>query len=150
VKNRKILVEKDLGFLTAKKTLNFVFHSIPLLLRSKSRIFSCIFYVFLCKSFSNTTLREKQVIDMTNPWHVVRIVNFLLSLPPIQEYQLFFVRGDEGQRHPFTRLVWCKDHFRIRMKQVFYLYLWMDIGSDDRIEDSYGHVFLRGSDLNFE
>ena len=96
---------------------------------------------------------------MTTPWHVVRTVNFLLSLPPIKEYQLFYVRGAGGkriqfdrvgERFPLTRLVWRKDRFRVRLKHMFVVYYWLDVDGDDRIEDSYGRVFLRGSDLREE
>ena len=86
---------------------------------------------------------------MTNPWHVVRTVNFLLALPKIEGYKLFFVRAGFERPFPILRLVWRKDRFRIKTCN-YSIFRWKDIEEDDRIEDNFGRVFLRGSDLKGE
>lgn len=84
-------------------------------------------------------------------WHIVRTINFLLSLPPVPEYQLFCVRLHEDYngrrreyRRTFTRLVWRKDRFRAKVYTSFFS--WINLTEGYWIEDSFGRVLLRASD----
>jgi hypothetical protein len=84
-----------------------------------------------------------------NKWHIVRTLNFLISLPSVPEYDLFYTRlwptKSKYARAAIDRVVWRKDRFRVRLKNSRF-YNWYDLEPEEWIEDSFGRVLLRGSD----
>ena len=81
------------------------------------------------------------------PWHIVRNINFMLQLDPVESYSIFLVRSGSPGHQKFFRIIWRKDSFMIKCAHTTSrLRCWLALLPGDRIEDSFGRVLLRVSD----
>jgi hypothetical protein len=85
---------------------------------------------------------------LSSPWHVVRSINFMLQLAPVESYRIFWTHRGTSDQEPLVRLVWRKGHFMVKTRHVYgyYLRCWENLLPGDQIEDSLGRVLLRVPD----
>jgi hypothetical protein len=81
-----------------------------------------------------------------NHWHVVRLINSLVNLSPITKSYSIRLVGPGIMPLSVVRVAWRKDRLKVKISK--YPVLWRVLRENDRIEDSLGRVFVRGSELN--